>query len=150
MLLTVSCFPLAESLLVHSRLDSYACPLGQFPCGNLSVCLPQLLHCNGEKDCNNGADEENCVDNSGWLQILDDMQQTKGSRARKEVETPDCGESLPKQCQCRGMAVNCTDRNLRTVPWVSSNVTMLCFLQRKLVPNCTKQGEKFVPFIAMN
>lgn len=36
------------------------CPLGQFPCGNLSVCLPQALHCNGEADCDNGADEENC------------------------------------------------------------------------------------------
>lgn len=36
------------------------CPLGQFPCGNLLVCLPQALHCNGEEDCDNRADEENC------------------------------------------------------------------------------------------
>uniref|UniRef100_A0A3B3Q6P4 Relaxin family peptide receptor 2, like n=1 Tax=Paramormyrops kingsleyae TaxID=1676925 RepID=A0A3B3Q6P4_9TELE len=40
------------------------CPLGQFPCGNLSVCLPQLRHCNGVKDCENGADEENCGEQS--------------------------------------------------------------------------------------
>uniref|UniRef100_A0A663EX82 G-protein coupled receptors family 1 profile domain-containing protein n=1 Tax=Aquila chrysaetos chrysaetos TaxID=223781 RepID=A0A663EX82_AQUCH len=31
-----------------------------FPCGNLSICLPQALHCNREDDCDNGADEENC------------------------------------------------------------------------------------------
>ncbi|KAL4630828.1 relaxin receptor 1-like [Arapaima gigas] len=37
-----------------------SCPLGQFPCGNLSVCLPQPRHCNGIRDCANGADEENC------------------------------------------------------------------------------------------
>lgn len=36
------------------------CPLGYFPCGNLSTCLPQLLHCNGVDDCENQADEENC------------------------------------------------------------------------------------------
>ncbi|KAG5270528.1 hypothetical protein AALO_G00193690 [Alosa alosa] len=36
------------------------CPLGYFPCGNLTVCLPQLLHCNGVDDCGNQADEENC------------------------------------------------------------------------------------------
>ncbi|KAL2089092.1 hypothetical protein ACEWY4_015991 [Coilia grayii] len=37
------------------------CPLGYFPCGNLTLCLPQLLHCNGVDDCGNQADEENCV-----------------------------------------------------------------------------------------
>ncbi|KAF5889922.1 relaxin receptor 1-like, partial [Clarias magur] len=36
------------------------CPLGYFPCGNLSSCLPQLLHCNGVDDCGNQADEDNC------------------------------------------------------------------------------------------
>lgn len=50
---------LAEPLVTHPR-DRHPCPLGQFPCGNLSVCLPQALHCNGVEDCDNGADEENC------------------------------------------------------------------------------------------
>jgi len=40
--------------------DPVHCPLGYFPCGNLSTCLPQLLHCNGVDDCGNQADEENC------------------------------------------------------------------------------------------
>ncbi|KAG7255997.1 hypothetical protein CRUP_012390, partial [Coryphaenoides rupestris] len=38
------------------------CPLGQFPCGNMSLCLPQLLQCNGHKDCPNGADERRCAE----------------------------------------------------------------------------------------
>ncbi|KAH0616067.1 hypothetical protein JD844_026878 [Phrynosoma platyrhinos] len=36
------------------------CPLGYFPCGNITKCLPQLLHCNGIDDCGNQADEDNC------------------------------------------------------------------------------------------
>lgn len=40
--------------------EKASCPLGYFPCGNLTVCLPQLLHCNGIDDCGNQADEENC------------------------------------------------------------------------------------------
>lgn len=40
--------------------EKASCPLGYFPCGNLTVCLPQLMHCNGIDDCGNQADEENC------------------------------------------------------------------------------------------
>lgn len=48
-------------LLASSRLSGEAaCPLGQFPCGNMSECLPQALHCNGHRDCPNGADERRC------------------------------------------------------------------------------------------
>nr|2JM4_A Chain A, Relaxin receptor 1 [Homo sapiens] len=36
------------------------CSLGYFPCGNITKCLPQLLHCNGVDDCGNQADEDNC------------------------------------------------------------------------------------------
>lgn len=41
------------------------CPLGQFPCGNMSECLPQALQCNGHKDCLNGADESHCGESEG-------------------------------------------------------------------------------------
>ncbi|KTF75307.1 hypothetical protein cypCar_00014552 [Cyprinus carpio] len=36
------------------------CPVGHFPCGNMSICLPQVLHCNSQNVCPNGADEDNC------------------------------------------------------------------------------------------
>ncbi|KAM6057302.1 relaxin receptor 1-like isoform 2-T2 [Theristicus caerulescens] len=112
--------------LIHSWRDGHACPLGQFPCGNLSVCLPQALHCNGEDDCDNGADEENCVDDSGWLQILGDMLAARSSRMVVEDEGDACRlELFPEQCQCWGRAVDCTEQDLTAVPWVSSNVTRM-------------------------
>ncbi|XP_019376649.1 PREDICTED: relaxin receptor 1-like isoform X1 [Gavialis gangeticus] len=122
-----------HSLRIHPRLDGDTCPLGQFPCGNISVCLPQLLHCNGVKDCDNGADEENCVDNSGWLQILGGMFSSKSSKARKEEETMDCMLDLfPEQCQCWAKNIDCTGQGLRTVPLVSSNVTKLDLKNNKI------------------
>uniref|UniRef100_A0A4W5LE72 Uncharacterized protein n=1 Tax=Hucho hucho TaxID=62062 RepID=A0A4W5LE72_9TELE len=58
--------------MVSSRVSvESSCPLGQFPCGNVTVCLHQALQCNGHRDCPNGADEDNCGDNSGWADIFD-------------------------------------------------------------------------------
>ncbi|XP_073696144.1 relaxin receptor 1 [Garra rufa] len=87
--------PVSPSELFYSS-GSDMCPLGQFPCGNLSVCLPQPQHCNGQQDCPNGADEENCV-----LDVYPDV------------------------CHCEGRKVNCNGKNLLHVPVVSSNVTAL-------------------------
>ncbi|XP_048885776.1 relaxin receptor 2 isoform X1 [Brienomyrus brachyistius] len=94
------------------------CPLGQFPCGNLSVCLPQLRHCNGVKDCENGADEENCVDNSGWPHLFDAF-------LRKNIEeSKECLlDVFPEACECEAKKVNCNSRDLQHVPAVSSNIT---------------------------
>lgn len=111
-----------EPLPTPSR-DGYVCPLGQFPCGNLSVCLPQALHCNGVDDCDNGADEENCVDTTGWLGVLGDMLAGNGGT---EDEADTCLlEMLPERCRCWGRAVDCTAQNFSAVPRVSPNVTQL-------------------------
>lgn len=51
---------MCPSVLLANRLRETGCPLGQFPCGNMSECLPQVLQCNGHQDCPNGADEQHC------------------------------------------------------------------------------------------
>ncbi|XP_042681074.1 relaxin receptor 1-like isoform X3 [Centrocercus urophasianus] len=110
--------------------DGYVCPLGQFPCGNLSVCLPQALHCNGVDDCNNGADEENCVDTTGWLGVLGDML---AGNIWTEDEADTCLlEMFPEQCRCWGRAVDCTAQNLSAVPRLSPNVTQLDLKRNKI------------------
>ncbi|XP_018410238.1 PREDICTED: relaxin receptor 1-like [Nanorana parkeri] len=115
-----------DTLMIPSNLDSGTCPLGQFPCGNLSLCLPQLLHCNGHKDCPNGADEDNCVDNSGWPKLFDTIQSARGNQATQEDETQDYEcvlDVYPEECECRKRLVNCSSQGLHFVPAVSSNVT---------------------------
>ncbi|KAL6463098.1 hypothetical protein MHYP_G00274890 [Metynnis hypsauchen] len=104
------------------------CPLGQFPCGNLSVCLPQLKHCNGHQDCPNGADEENCVDNSGWPHLFDAFMKTR-------VQEPEeCMlDVYPDVCFCEGWKVNCNGKHLQQVPAVSSNVTALELNSNRLI-----------------
>ncbi|XP_030648172.1 relaxin receptor 1 [Chanos chanos] len=108
----------SSALRVERRVD--VCPLGQFPCGNLSMCLPQPQHCNGQQDCPNGADEENCVDNSGWPHLFDAFM-------KKNVqESKECSLGVfPDVCHCEGRKVSCNGRQLQSVPLVSSNVTAL-------------------------
>ncbi|MED6235700.1 hypothetical protein ATANTOWER_031957, partial [Ataeniobius toweri] len=48
------------ALVASTAEEESRCPLGHFPCGNMSECLPQALQCNGHKDCPNGADEWRC------------------------------------------------------------------------------------------
>ncbi|XP_074133182.1 relaxin receptor 2-like [Sminthopsis crassicaudata] len=119
----------ARTLLLLGLFGSsshQSCPLGEFPCGNISTCLPQLLHCNGHEDCANGADEENCVDNSGWPHLLDMLQRTEGSLLRPEEGLPECSlEFYPKGCQCWGQTVDCMAQGLTEVPMVSNNVSLL-------------------------
>ncbi|KAM9324174.1 relaxin receptor 1-like [Gastrophryne carolinensis] len=120
--------PNKGTLMIPANLDSGTCPLGQFPCGNLSVCLAQLLHCNGHKDCANGADEENCVDNSGWPKLFDTIQSARGNQAFQEEETHiyECAlDVYPKQCECQKRIVNCSSQGLHFVPPISANVTTL-------------------------
>ncbi|XP_022437943.1 relaxin receptor 1 isoform X7 [Delphinapterus leucas] len=97
-----------------------SCALGYFPCGNTTKCLPQLLHCNGVDDCGNQEDEDNC-----------------GERAPSHMVG-----SVPVQCLCRGLELDCDETNLRAVPSVSSNVTLMSLkwnLIRKLPPDGFKK-----------
>ncbi|NXT27157.1 RXFP1 protein, partial [Syrrhaptes paradoxus] len=124
--------PSAEPL-DRLQQDGHTCPLGQFPCGNLSVCLPQALHCNGEDDCGNGADEEDCVDDSGWLQVLGNMLTVRSSRTALEDDGDACRlELFPERCRCWGRTVDCTGQDLATVPWVSSNVSRMDLKKNKI------------------
>ncbi|XP_068103758.1 relaxin receptor 1-like isoform X2 [Hyperolius riggenbachi] len=124
-----------DTLMIPSNLDSGTCPLGQFPCGNLSICLPQLLHCNGHKDCANGADEENCVDNSGWPKLFDTIQSARVNQAIQEEETHsyECAlDVYPEQCECWKRMVNCSSHGLHFVPTISANVTALDLKNNKI------------------
>ncbi|NXC43877.1 RXFP1 protein, partial [Penelope pileata] len=121
----------AEPLPTHPGAG-HTCPLGQFPCGNLSSCLPQALHCNGVDDCGNGADEENCVDTTGWLGVLGDVLAVSSSGAAED-EADACSLRLfPGRCRCWGAAVDCTARDLGAVPRVSPSVTRLDLKMNKI------------------
>ncbi|KAG3276012.1 relaxin/insulin like family peptide receptor 1, transcript variant X2 [Ictidomys tridecemlineatus] len=93
----------------HGSGQDVQCSLGHFPCGNITKCLPQFLHCNGVDDCGNQADEDDCVLGS-----------------------------VPGHCFCGGLQLDCDEANLRAVPSVSSNVTIMSLqwnILRKLPPD---------------
>uniref|UniRef100_A0A8D0H4C6 Relaxin family peptide receptor 1 n=1 Tax=Sphenodon punctatus TaxID=8508 RepID=A0A8D0H4C6_SPHPU len=120
----------------HDSGHGVACPLGYFPCGNITKCFPQLLHCNGVDDCGNQADEDNCGDNNGWSQQLDKYFANYNARISPyafETKTYKClVDSVPEECLCRGLELDCDGASLRAVPSVSSNVTMMSLQQNLL------------------
>ncbi|XP_068134968.1 relaxin receptor 1 isoform X2 [Hyperolius riggenbachi] len=102
------------------------------------------MHCNGVDECGNQADEDNCGDNNGWSQQLDKHFEIYYEKFgmngydSEMKEAPCMLVGVPAQCLCRGLELDCDGANLRTVPAVSSNVTMMSLqhnLLKKLNPN---------------
>uniref|UniRef100_F6ZSC1 Relaxin family peptide receptor 1 n=2 Tax=Equus caballus TaxID=9796 RepID=F6ZSC1_HORSE len=126
----------------HGSGQHVKCSLGYFPCGNMTKCLPQFLHCNGVDDCGNQADEYNCGDNNGWSLQFDKYFTTNyrmTSPYSSEAGASECLlGSVPVQCLCHDLELDCDKTNLRDVPSVSSNVTKMSLqwnLIRKLPPD---------------
>ncbi|XP_057706212.1 relaxin receptor 1 isoform X2 [Corythoichthys intestinalis] len=107
---------------------STSCPLGFFPCGNLSTCLPQVLHCNGADDCGNQADEENCGDNNGWPHLFDKYFGMPNHNTRTKSTACLLG-LIPELCQCEDLELDCDAAQLHDIPVVAVNITKMS-LQR--------------------
>ncbi|KAG3276011.1 relaxin/insulin like family peptide receptor 1, transcript variant X3 [Ictidomys tridecemlineatus] len=126
----------------HGSGQDVQCSLGHFPCGNITKCLPQFLHCNGVDDCGNQADEDDCGDNNGWSLQFDKYfgnHNEMTSSYSFETKTSECLlGSVPGHCFCGGLQLDCDEANLRAVPSVSSNVTIMSLqwnILRKLPPD---------------
>ncbi|KAK7805751.1 hypothetical protein U0070_005684 [Myodes glareolus] len=105
------------------------CPKGYFPCGNLTTCLPRAFHCDGVDDCGNGADEDSCGDTSGWATIFG----TGHGNVHRVTLTQECFLSqYPPHCSCRENELECMNAELKAVPKVSSNVTLLSLKKNKI------------------
>ncbi|KAM4545255.1 relaxin receptor 2a isoform 2-T2 [Odontesthes bonariensis] len=118
-------------VLEASKVEEEArCPLGQFPCGNMSECLPQALQCNGHTDCPNGADEWRCGDNVGWADLIGE---TLWNRPAMPHFVNDCFlQEYPEICICIQTDIECVEVNLLGVPPLSANVTWLSLKSNKI------------------
>ncbi|KAK5858597.1 hypothetical protein PBY51_002726 [Eleginops maclovinus] len=113
-----------RALLGSKQEVDDGCPLGHFPCGNMSDCLPQALQCNGHKDCPNGADERRCWDNYGWADSFGRTLQD-AKRVDQYLLNECLLQEYPDSCDCTRTDVVCVAVNLQDVPLLSPNVTWL-------------------------
>uniref|UniRef100_A0A3B5LMA9 Relaxin family peptide receptor 2a n=1 Tax=Xiphophorus couchianus TaxID=32473 RepID=A0A3B5LMA9_9TELE len=119
-----------QSFEIPSLPKEARCPLGQFPCGNMSQCLPQALQCNGHKDCPNGADEWRCGDNIGLADFIGETLQNQPAISSFLNE---CFlQEYPESCDCIQTDIKCVEVNLEDVPLVSPNVTWLSLRSNKI------------------
>uniref|UniRef100_A0A8D2ZRF7 G-protein coupled receptors family 1 profile domain-containing protein n=1 Tax=Scophthalmus maximus TaxID=52904 RepID=A0A8D2ZRF7_SCOMX len=114
---------LVLSLIFLTVKTQLPCLLGQFPCGNLSECLPQALQCNGHKECPNGADERRCGDNVGWGDLFGPTLQDALPVNQDFLD--ECYlQEYPGSCDCIQTDVECVEADLQDVPTFSPNVTL--------------------------
>ncbi|XP_037835012.1 relaxin receptor 2a isoform X2 [Kryptolebias marmoratus] len=110
--------------------DDVHCPLGEFPCGNISQCLPQNLQCDGRTNCPNGADELLCGDNIGMADLVGETIRNKSAAGSSSSA---CFlPKFPASCVCIQTDVQCVKVNLTDVPLLSPNVTWLSLKSNKI------------------
>ncbi|XP_069495841.1 relaxin receptor 2 [Ambystoma mexicanum] len=120
---------LVALLQVPGNRAGAGCRIGYFPCGNLTTCLPRAFHCDGVRDCENGADEDHCGDNTGWANIFESVH---GKPHQLDDPQEGCLFLYPDKCDCKETELECVDIGLTSVPQVSSNVTLLSLKKNKI------------------
>ncbi|XP_071043338.1 relaxin receptor 1 [Parasteatoda tepidariorum] len=123
--------------LSRETAGQFKCEAEEFPCGNTSVCLERVKHCDGIKHCPNGEDEQGCADAHGSLNSL-----LKGMKQYPELQDAildgsfdNCSlDYIPDYCECiQFTSLYCGSKNLTSLPrGIGKHVTKLVLMNSSL------------------
>ncbi|KAM7331325.1 hypothetical protein ACRRTK_010514 [Alexandromys fortis] len=120
----ISTDPCPSSLTVHVNHKSNGWHCHPFP--NSQLCT-QLVPAEGALD----PKVPKIRDNNGWsLQF--DKYFSNISKLTPQPPSACLVGSVPKHCMCRDLELDCDGANLRAVPSVSANVTVMCLQNNKI------------------
>ncbi|XP_035682256.1 relaxin receptor 1-like isoform X1 [Branchiostoma floridae] len=131
----------------------FPCPIGEFPCGNSSVCLEQSKHCDGVEDCENGADERNCGDITGWGHDFDKTVQVFDWDSYQPPRADICIlPDVPAPCNCsHETRVYCDGKGLHTVPTdIPTNTTKLYVQDNNITVVMNESFINYTKLVSLN
>ncbi|XP_078603350.1 relaxin receptor 1-like [Branchiostoma floridae x Branchiostoma japonicum] len=119
------------------------------PCGNLTECVPRSQHCDNRTDCSNGADEENCGDNKGIPDSLENIPLV----LRPYLIPKHCElQEVPSMCSCSHLTrIRCGGIGLTDIPAnISVQVTRLFLYENELTVVKNKSFVLFTQLETLN
>ncbi|XP_069832773.1 very low-density lipoprotein receptor-like isoform X2 [Dendropsophus ebraccatus] len=115
----VSCSDSDVKLQEKPASETLFCSWASLPCRDGKACVPTEHICDGDKDCSDGSDEENCTNLCGNAGIFRCLTGTKCIEHRHRCDgVPQCPDGSDEQ-NCLSPSKNCAmrcDRNVRCVP----------------------------------